>query len=286
MSDLVIDRLPELHDPVVIVAFSGWNDAASAATDAARFVITHLKGQRFASLDPERFYDFRSDRPTTTARRWVRKINWQRNEFYYARTRGPHDVIIGVGSEPGLRWQTFAGAHLELYQQMKAQLIISLGAMLAEVPHTRPPRVTGSAVDPSVAARLNLTTSNYEGPTGIVGVLHDTMRRSGIAAASLWANTPHYITTSQNPAATRALLLRLQELVGVTFDLRSLDTAGERFVREVDTALAANSEVGSYVRRLEAEYDEGEPEPGDTLPEPADAVFDVEDFLRKARGED
>jgi proteasome assembly chaperone (PAC2) family protein len=282
--------LPELHDPVVVVAFTGWNDAASAATDAARFIVANLNGRRFASLDAEHFYDFRSARPSVASAGGARVVNWQKNEFFYARQpTGPHDVVVAIGVEPGLRWQTFAALHMDLYRQLKAGLIVSLGALLADVPHTRPPRVTGSAFDPDVAARLDLTTSSYEGPTGIVGVLHDELRRSGISGASLWANTPHYITTSQNPAATRALLVRLQSLIGVQFDLGELETAGERFIREVDTALSANGEVASYVRRLEEAYDQEPPEPEDLpddLPTAGEAVDDVEDFLRRARGED
>ncbi len=287
MDELSIERMPELHDPVAVIAFSGWNDAASAATDAARFIINRLSGRKFASIDAERFYDFSDSRPTAEiAPSGERRITWQKNEFFYARNpAGPHDVIVSVGVEPSLRWRTFAGAHIDLYRQLHPSLVVSLGALLADVPHTRPTRVTGTAADPQVAARLDLTTSRYQGPTGIVGVLHDALRRDGVAAASLWANTPHYITTSQNPLATSALLTRLQELIGVKLDLRELETAGERFVNEVNTALSANSEVAAYVARLESAYDEGNPEPGPELPSANEAILDIEDFLRRQRGD-
>ena len=285
MPGLEIERLPELHDPVAVVAFSGWNDAASAATDAARYVVRRLGARRFASIDPEPFYDFSDNRPQATVTPSGRQITWPVNEFFYARNpAGAHDIIIGVGAEPDLQWRTFSGYYLELFARLRAGLVVSLGALLADVPHTRPPRVTGTAADPAVAARLDLTTSRYEGPTGIVGVLHDTLRRQSIQAASLWANVPHYITTAQNPPATAALLGRLQELLGITFDLRELAESTERFVNEVNTALAANPEVSEYVRRLEAAAD-AEPAVAEALPEGQDIVLDVEEFLRRQRGD-
>lgn len=289
MTDLVVERIPDLHDPVAVVAFEGWNDAASAATDAARHLVSRFGGRRFASIDGERFYSFTDSRPKVTVMPGgARRIAWQRNEFFYLRNpAGPHDIVVSVGVEPNLRWKSFATAHIDLYRQVGAGLVVSLGALLADVPHTRPARVTGSAFDPEVAARLSLTTSRYEGPTGIVGVLHDCLRREGLPAASLWANTPHYINTSKNPIATRALLVRLQELVGIQFDLRELDAAGKRFIREVDQAVGANSEVAEYVRRLEMAYDEAEDEAvaaaGESLPNPDEAVMDVEEFLRRQR---
>ena len=286
MAEITVERIPDLHDPVAVIAFSGWNDAATAATDAARFVINRLSGRKFASIDAESFYSFTDSRPhAEIAATGERRIAWQKNEFFYARNpAGPHDVIVSVGVEPNLRWRSFAAAHVELYRKLQPSLVISLGALLAEVPHTRPTRVTGTAADPAVAARLELTTSRYQGPTGIVGVLHDALRKDGVAAASLWANTPHYITTSQNPIATQALLTRLQEMVGVRFDFSELRTAGERFVNEVNTALSANREVASYVARLEEAYDRGqldETEP--ELPSATEAISDIEDFLRRNR---
>lgn len=285
-DELQVERIPDLHDPVALVAFSGWNDAASSATDAARYVVERLNARRFATIAPDRFYAFTDSRPSAAiARDGTRSITWQKNEFYYARVPdGPHDIIISIGAEPNLRWKTFTSAHLGLYRQLKAGLVVSVGALLADVPHTRPVRVTGTALDPDVAARLDLTTSRYEGPTGIVGVLHDALRREGVPAASLWANTPHYVTTSQNPNATRALLVRLRELLEIRLDLRDLEASGERFVREVNTALSVNTEVAAYVRKLEEAYDSGAPEPEDgELPEAHEVIGDVEDFLRGLR---
>ena len=290
MDRLVIDRIPELHDPIAVVAFSGWNDAAGAATDAARFVVERLKARPFAHIDAEPFYDFTEVRPTVTLdASGLRTINWPENRFYYARNpAGAHDVVISVGIEPQLSWRSFVGCHLDLYRKAGVSMVVSLGALLADVPHTRPTRVTGTALDPAVAARLDLATSRYQGPTGIVGVLHDTLRRESVAAASLWANVPHYITTNTNPLATAALLGRLEGLLDVRFDLREMRAAGQRFIAEVDAAVSANDEIAEYVRRLEASDDEPAENEGESLPHAEDVVLDVEQFLRGLRpdGED
>ena len=292
MEHLKIDRRPELHDPIAIVAFAGWNDAASAATNAARFVVRRLGARRFANIDAEEFFDFRETRPSVRMdSRGQRDIHWPTNEFFYARNpTGPHDVIVAIGSEPSLRWRAFSSTHGELYRDLGVSLTVSLGALMADVPHTREIRVTGTALDSDLAADLDLTTSRYEGPTGIVGVMHAVLRESGIPAASLWANVPHYITTAQNPLATVALLRRLQPIIGLEFDFTELQAAGKRFVAEVDTAISGNSEIVEYVHRLEAAVDNGanddpQIQPG-PLPAGKDLVLDVEEFLRGKRDDD
>jgi proteasome assembly chaperone (PAC2) family protein len=289
MDHLRIDRRPELHDPVAIVAFSGWNDAASAATSAARFVVRRLGARRFASIDPEAFFDFRETRPAVRIdARGQREVVWPLNEFFYARNpTGPHDVVVAIGVEPNLRWRTFADSVGALFSELGGALAVSLGALMADVPHTREVRVTGTAMDPALAEKLDLTTSKYEGPTGIVGVLHTVLREAGTPAASLWANVPHYITTAQNPLATAALLRRLQPIIGLEFDYTDLNAAGERFVAEVDTAISGNPEIVEYVRRLEAAVDSGvapDRSPGaGPLPAGEDLVMDIEEFLRGQR---
>ena len=289
MDPLTIERLPELHDPVAILAFAGWNDAASAATNAAKFVVSRLGARRFAYCDAEPFFDFRSTRPHVKVdARGNREITWPTNEFLYARNPiGAHDIVVALGVEPDLRWRTFTEAYASLFKQLNVSFCVSLGALMADVPHTRPTRVTGTALDPEVAERLSLTTSRYEGPTGIVGVLHQRLRTATIPAASLWANVPHYLTTNENPPATAALLERLQVLVGMEWDLTELRTKGERFVSEVSTAVGANPEISEYVQRLETAMDTG----GDDdqgisdrpLPKGEDVVLDVEAFLRSQR---
>lgn len=290
MDHLTIERIPELHDPVLVAAFGGWNDASSAATNAARFIAARLGARRFAYVDPEPFFDFRSTRPTVKVdTRGSREISWPTNEFLYARNPiGPHDVVIALGVEPDLQWRTFTEAYVSLFKQLNVSFCVSLGALMADVPHSRPVRVTGTALDPEVADRLNLTTSRYEGPTGIVGVLHQRLRTAAIPTASLWANVPHYLTTNENPPATAALLERLQTLLGLEFDLTELRIKGERFVAEVNTAVQGNPEIGEYVARLEAAIDESGADDvggdeGRPLPKGEEVVLDVEAFLRSQR---
>jgi len=280
-----VESRPELHDPVAVIAFAGWNDAASAATNAARFVIRRLGARRFANVDPEPFYDFSDTRPLVRLdATGQREIVWPDNGLFFARNPiGPHDVIVAVGVEPNLRWRDFTEAYRDLFASLGISMIISLGALMADVPHTRPVRVTGTAIDPDVAAKLNLTTSRYEGPTGIVGVLHDTLRRSGVPAVSLWANVPHYVTTAQNPLASAALLRRLQPLLGLEFDFTELDAAGERFVAEVNTAVSGNPEIAHYIQQLETAIDSGAAPPDSGLPTGESLLSDIEEFLRSQR---
>jgi proteasome assembly chaperone (PAC2) family protein len=283
---LKVDTQPGLKAPIAVCAFSGWNDAASAATNAARFLVRRLGARRFASIDAEPFYDFTEQRPTVRLTvRGDRELNWPTNDFFYARNpTGEHDLVVFIGTEPALRWGTYAGAHTGLFKDLGADLVVSLGALLADVPHSRPVRVTGTAMDPRFVGKLDMQPSRYEGPTGIVGVLHDALRKADLPGASLWANVPHYITTSQNPLATAALLRRLQAIVGMEFDLSELDAAADRFIDEVNTALSGNPEVQDYVRQLESALDSGEePEPQSQLPAGEELVMDVEEFLRGQR---
>jgi proteasome assembly chaperone (PAC2) family protein len=290
MDHLVVERRPELHDPVAIIAFAGWNDAASAATNAARFVVRRLGARKFAHMDPEDFFDFTDARPAVRIdSNQNRVISWPSCEFFYARNPlGPHDVIVAIGVEPHLRWRTFADAYASLFADLKASLIISVGALMADVPHTRPVRVTGTAIDPATGERLQLATSRYQGPTGIVGVLSDNLRQRDLPTASLWASVPHYITTAQNPPATIALLQRLQPLIGgLEFDFTELNGAAERFIREVNTALSGNPDILTYVSKLESAIDSGEPpETASALPPAGDLVTDIEEFLRNQKGND
>ena len=286
MTSFEVDRLPELHSPIAIMAYSGWNDAASAATNAARFVVRRLGARRFATLDAEPYYSFTDTRPTVrSSPSGSRVIQWPANEFFYARNpMGPHDVIVAIGVEPNLRWSGYAQAHTELLRQLNIDMVITLGALLADVPHTRPVRVTGASADPGLAEKLHLSRSRYEGPTGIVGIMHQALAQESLPAMSLWANVPHYITAAQNPPATVALLERLEQLIQVPFDYSDLREAGERFEREVSAALSTNAEVLDYVRQMEEAYDAaGEEGPPGRDISPGEVLRDVEDFLRGQR---
>jgi proteasome assembly chaperone (PAC2) family protein len=286
MDYLRMDRQPDLRDPVAVVAFAGWNDAASAATNAARFIVRRLGARRFANIDPEEFYDFKEIRPNARIdSRGNREITWPANEFFYARNpTGPHDIVIAIGIEPNLRWHDFCHSFTELFAGLGVTLTLTVGALMADVPHTRPVRVTGSSEDARLNDSLNLSASRYEGPTGILGVLHRSLREVAMPAASLWANVPHYITTAQNPPATVALLRRMSPIAGLEFDLAELEASSTRFVAEVDTAIGANPQIVDYVRRLEEASDSGiratpPVDPG-SLPRAEDVVLDVERFLR------
>jgi proteasome assembly chaperone (PAC2) family protein len=285
VTSFEIDRLPELHNPIGITAFAGWNDAASAATNAARFITRRMGARRFATLDAEDFYSFTDTRPTVrSSPSGQRVVQWPTNEAFYARNpTGPHDLVVSIGTEPNLRWPTFAAAHSELFARLGVDTVISLGALLADVPHTRPVRVTGAAGDEEMSQRLNLQRSRYEGPTGIVGVMQQAMQQADLHTASLWANVPHYITAAQNPLATLALLERIQQIVEIGFDLSDLRDAGERFKREVSTALSANPEVTGYVQQLESAFDSGVADSPPLEMDTRAILSDIESYLREHR---
>lgn len=285
MTAYEVDRNPDLREPIVILAFSGWNDAASSATNAARFVVRRMGARRFATLPADPYYSFTDSRPTVrAAASGSRVIQWPANEFFYARNPvGAHDVVVGIGVEPNLRWSSYANAHVELVQGLAPSLVITLGALLADVPHTRPVRVTGAAADAELADRLNLSRSRYEGPTGIVGILQHALVEAGFPAMSLWANVPHYITAAQNPPATVSLLERIERLAEVPFDYSDLRDASERFEREVGAALSGNAEILDYITQLEEAYDASDDGPAGHAPNAGDILRDVEAFLRGQR---
>ena len=209
-----------LRAPALICAFKGWNDAADAASSAITFVAGALGARRFATIDPEEFYDFQSTRPQVKlVDGHARRIEWPDVELFEARVpRAPRDLVLLVGHEPSFRWRTFSRVIAELAEALGTQLVVTLGALLADVPHTRPISVTGMATDNDLVVRLGLTRSSYEGPTGIVGVLHAACQESGLPSASLWAAVPHYIAAAPNPKAALALVRKLEGLVGIAVD--------------------------------------------------------------------
>lgn len=295
MEHLRIDETPPLKEPVLIAAFAGWSDAAQAATSAARFLTGAWEANRFAEIDPEEFYDFTDNRPTVRiAEGNLREITWPANEcFYYRRDGAANDFIILVGIEPSLRWQKFTDTILEIIRRHNVSLVITLGGLLADVPHTRPVRVTGTTSNPRAAEKLHglaVTNSRYEGPTGIVGILHDALRRNQIDGASIWANVPHYISAAINPKATAAILQRLDSLFDLNLDLRDLRSAAHRFEEEVSEAVASDPDAAAYVRQLEeradAEPDPEPPPPSGPLPSGDVVVRELEEFLRRQRESD
>lgn len=253
MSALVIEEMPTLTNPTLVVAFAGWNDAGNAATHAAQFLVQRTQARRFAGLDPEEFYNFGELRPQVRLRDGLyREIIWPANDFYYSRAAIlQRSLVLGVGIEPHLHWKTYAAALLDLARQCGVNFVITLGALLADVAYTKPVRVAGFSNDPALAAQLQLTPSRYEGPTGIVGVFNDACRQAGISSVSFWASVPHYISAVPNPKAALALIGRLESFLDFTLDTSELRAAGVDFDTKIAQAVAENPNIASYVRQLE-----------------------------------
>jgi proteasome assembly chaperone (PAC2) family protein len=291
MDPLSFMTVPTLNRSVLVLAFAGWNDAGGSATFAAKFLSQRLAAHKFASLDPETFYNFVEQRPQVRVRNGEREILWPANEFSYVRDTGlVQDVIIGMGVEPHLRWRAYIDSILQVVQQCHVELVVTLGALLADVAYSRPVRLTGSASDPALAQRLHLSTSRYEGPTGIVGTLGDACKRQGLPVISIWANVPHYIAASPNIKAALVLVRRVFTLLDFSADLSDLESAASDFDRRVANVLASDAKVAEYVRRLEErdeDEDEEEEYPGNTdaLPSGEDLARELEEFLREQRRE-
>ena len=273
MADaLRIAERPVLRRPVMIAAFRGWNDGGQGATLAAGYLARAWGAARFGDIDPEEFYDFQSTRPTVSLLDGVtRQIDWPENALFHAGVPGlDRDAVLLVGVEPNLRWRSFTGLLVRLAQELGVELVVTLGALLADVPHTRPAPVSAAATDPEVIERLGLQVSRYEGPTGIVGVLLDACRGAGVPSASLWAAVPHYVQLAPSPRAALALCTRLGDLLGTSIDTGELDEAAERYAEQVTEAVALDAETAAYVEELEQradELDESDLPSGETLAE-------------------
>jgi predicted ATP-grasp superfamily ATP-dependent carboligase len=284
-------ELGELRRPLLIMAFAGWNDAAESATAAARYLAQLWPSRPIARIDPEEFYHFGLSRPYVrfkSGSRTEREVIWPVTEFTLSTPPAlDRDLVIAVTIEPHLKWRTYCAAVLAMARACRVSLVLTLGAMLAEVAHTRPVRLVGGAHDPELAARLGIRPTRYEGPTGIVGVLNTMCRDEGIPTASLWANVPHYISGIENPKAAIALVRRVLSLVNAEADLSDLEEAGRQFDRNLEEIVAQNPKIAEYVRKLERkrETEEEEPEPVDELPPSTDLVAEIEQFLRQQRPE-
>ena len=282
MDAVIFEHRPKLDRPVLIAAFRGWNDAGESATAAASFLKDRWDGRVFARLDPEEFFDFQVTRPVVKLVDGVsRVIEWPSCEFSAARA-GNRDVVIFVGSEPNVRWRTFATSIVDVGRQLGAERLLTLGAFLADVAHTRPVPVVGSAPTPEDAERLGLQTSRYEGPTGIVGVLHDISNRSELPSVSFWAAAPHYLPAGVNPKATLALVQRVSTFLGTDVDVTELLPAVESWEQRVSELVSENEPLTEYVQRLE-EAAEGEIRLGN-LPSGEALAAEVERFLREHGG--
>jgi proteasome assembly chaperone (PAC2) family protein len=287
----IIEHLDEvkLDRPILIAAFRGWNDAGDAASFAAAHLARVWDARKVATMDPEEFYDFQAVRPQVELDEgFTRRITWPANEFHAAHMAGDaHDVILLIGTEPSMRWRTFSRAIVEEAKTHDVRLVITMGALLADVPHSRPVQVTGTAVDDELIRRLKLQRSRYEGPTGIVGVLHDAFAREGIASASLWAAVPHYLAVSPNPKAALALVDKAVQLTGMAADVSDLERATHSYEERVRDVIAADEDVQAYVSLLEERLDEqGREEQIDPaqLPSGDALAAEVERYLREQDG--
>jgi predicted ATP-grasp superfamily ATP-dependent carboligase len=256
-SELRVSARPELSRPVLIAAFRGWNDGAQAASLAAGYLAKLWGAQEIANVDPEGFFDFQATRPHVSLVDGItRRIEWPETAFYHATPRGlDRDVVLLLGIEPNVRWRSFTELVVGQVEALGVELVVTLGALLADVPHTRPSPVTGSASDAELVKELGLSTSRYEGPTGIVGVLHDACNKAGIPSASLWAAVPHYVSLTPSPRAAAALCDRLGGLLGVEIDTAELDQAAQTYEEQVSQAVASDEETAAYVEELEHRAD-------------------------------
>lgn len=266
---------PRLDRPVIIAAFEGWNDAGDAATLAAGWLASRWAPDPLADIDPEEFFDFTASRPQVRLDdEGIRRIEWPANTFTAGTGSGTAAVVL-VGTEPQLRWRSFCRQVLDLAQAVEARLVVTLGALLAEVPHSRPISVVGTATDEELIDRLQLTRSAYEGPTGIVGVLADACARAGIASASLWATVPSYVPGAPSPKAALALVERSAEILGVPIMATDLEIAAAAYERQVSEVVADDEEMAGYVERLEERFDNAESVGSASLAE------EVEQYLRE-----
>jgi proteasome assembly chaperone (PAC2) family protein len=272
---------PRLRRPVMICAFEGWNDAGDAASYATTYLAERWETRPFADIDPEDYFDFTSTRPRVRLDDGLqREIVWPTNELSAGSIPGTdRDIILLSGSEPQLRWRTFSDHLTEVARELDVSMVITLGALLAEVPHTRPVSVIGTAVDDDLIERLGLNRSNYEGPTGIVGVLQDACARAGIPAASLWAAVPTYVPGAPSPKAALALVERICELLDLSLATTDLEIATVDYERQIDQLVNEDDETAGYVANLEERYDSGDSD-DDELTDASSLVEEVERFLR------
>ena len=293
---------------MLFTAYGGWNDAGSAATRAIEYLVEHLAATKFATIDPDRYYDFTQARPhTRPVGEFMRELTWPANNFFYAAPTTGSDVVLFVGTEPHLRWMRYGKAIVSLAQQVGVTESVSLGALLADTPHTRPVPLSGGSSTPDLGGKLQaigIRSSKYEGPTGILSVVGTLLGEAGISNGSVWASVPHYISATPNPTAAAALVRQLNAVYMLDVPLGALDVESGAFQSQVETALADNPEAQQYVRQLELTSpptdiqsyltprdSELDRPPGNGDSEPLDEsqaeglIASVEEFLRRRQRE-
>ena len=286
MDFLSVDHQPERKLTTLLIAFSGWADAAEGATSAVKFLKRKLKAQKFAEFDPEEFYDFTQTRPTSTRTRdGKRHIHWPANEFFHLTNPDTGDgLMVFTGVEPNLRWRTYSQGVARLAHEQGVETVIHIGALLDAVPHTRPVKLSGTATRPDLSEFLEgreIRSSNYQGPTGISSSVMDACVKQGLGYSSIWGHTPHYLQAAPNYRVAYSLLQPLTRLLRLPLDLEELRGAAAKFDEEVARAVQADEQIGSYVSKLEGQYDERAAANSNLDPE--ELLRDVERFLRGER---
>jgi proteasome assembly chaperone (PAC2) family protein len=279
-NELRMVERPTLERPILIACFRGWNDGGQAASLAGAYLARQWEAARFADIEPEEFFDFQATRPQVSLVEGVtRQIDWPDNAFFHARIPSTaRDAVLLLGVEPNLRWRLFTNLVVGLAKDLGVELVVTLGALLADVPHTRPSPVTGSASDPELVERLGLQLSRYEGPTGIVGVLHDACRRAELPSVSLWSAVPHYVSLAPSPKAALALCERLAQLIDVPIETGELEVAAENYQHQVSEAVATDEETAAYVEELEQRADELDEE---SIPSGESLAAELTKYLRE-----
>ena len=281
MNELILDydSLDSLTRPVLVVAFKGLFDASGSATSALEWLMEKSESENIGEIDSETFFDFTQERPLISFdKNGERTLTWPKNKIVTIKTNGnERDLLAISGIEPHLRWRTFSKLLIEIVNKSNAESVLTLGSLVGMTPHSRPLTVTGSSTNPELAERLHLEKPSYQGPTGIVGVLHDALDRSKIPVISLRVSVPHYVPDSPNPKATRALLRRFEQVTGVTTEYEELDGPAADWQKQVDAAVASDDEITAYVTRLETAIDEDE----NLLPSGDDLAAEFEAFLRE-----
>jgi predicted ATP-grasp superfamily ATP-dependent carboligase len=293
MQPLIWDRRPDdLRAPAMVCAFQGWNDAGDAASSAVSFLASALDARRFARIDSEEFYDFQANRPSIRfgeddgAKLGAREVKWPTVEIFEASApRAPRDLVLVQGVEPSMRWRAFTTHMVDLAEALGVQVVVTMGALLGDVPHTRPVAMTGHASDAALLERLGIQPSSYEGPTGIVGVLHTACAQAGLPSASLWAAVPHYVAAASNPKAALALLRRIEVLIGVSVDVSELETSAADYERQVGMAVRSDPDIQAFVERLEQAADSEEQDVAEDVPSGDILASEFQRFLRQ-RGRD
>jgi hypothetical protein len=282
---------PELERPVLISAFTGWNDAAEAASVTLATLGDAWEARRFGSFEAEEFFDYQTTRPQIKLVDGVtRRVEWPENLLSATASSveaaGGRGVVLLSGPEPNFRWRAFSEAVIELAKELAVEVVVTLGALLADVPHSRPVAVAANSQDPALVENLGLSASRYEGPTGITGVLHRACAEGGLPSVSFWASVPHYLPAVPSAPAALALLESLSGLLGMEVDTSNLERGATAYQEQVSVAVSQDSDLSSYVRMLEERFDSQADQEPKNLPSGDDLARELERFLRDQRREE